>query len=107
MSTTDGGAEWAAPSKPVVGYSRGIAVMPDGRTMVRPALTFGSDSISFEGNVEGNAGCDKIVNSDGSIGYCHAQYSHGDFNGVEVSTDAGQVCQNAHETHQHDYCFCA
>jgi hypothetical protein len=75
--------------------------------MVRPALTFGSDSISFEGNVEGNAGCDKIVNSDGSIGYCHAQYSHGDFNGVEVSTDAGQVCQNAHETHQHDYCFCA
>ena len=88
LSTADG-AEWAAPSKPVVGYSRGIAVMPDGRTMVRPALTFGSDGISFKGNVEGNAGCDKIVNSDGTIGYCHAQYPHGDFNGVEVSTDAG------------------
>ena len=88
---TINGAEWAVPSKPVVGYSRGIAVMPDGRTMVRPALTFGSDGISFVGNAEGNAGCDKIVNSDGSIGYCHAQYPHGDFNGVEVSKDGGQT----------------
>ena len=52
LSTTDG-AEWAAASNPVVGYSRGIAVMPDGRTMVRPALTFGSDGISFNGDVEG------------------------------------------------------
>jgi hypothetical protein len=84
---TRNGAEWVVPSKPVVGYSRGIAVMPDGRTMVRPALTFGSDGISFVGNAEGNAGCDKVVNSDGSIGYCHAQYPHGDFNGVEVSKE--------------------
>ena len=83
LATTDG-AEWAAPSKPIVGYSRGLAVMPDGRTMVRPALTFGSDTISF-----GDAGCDKQVNKDGSIGYCHTQYSHGQFNGVEVSKDAG------------------
>ena len=90
LSTTDG-AEWAAPSTPVVGYSRGIAVMADGRTLVRPAQTFGSDGISFKGDVEGNAGCDKVVNSDGSIGYCHTQYPHGDFMGVEVSTDAGQT----------------
>ena len=81
---TKTGTQWTRPDEPVVGYSRGMAVMPDGRTMVRPALTFGSDSISF-----GPAGCDKQVNSDGSIGYCHTQYSHGRFNGVEISTDAG------------------
>ena len=83
LSTTNGSA-WAPPSQTVVGYSRGMAVMPDGRTMVRPALTFGSDTISF-----GPAGCDKQVNKDGSIGYCHTQYSHGQFNGVEISTDSG------------------
>ena len=81
---TSNGAEWTAPSKPVVGYSRGVAVMPGGLTMVRPALTFGSDTIAF-----GPVGCDKQVNKDGSVGYCHTQYSHGDFNGVEISTDGG------------------
>lgn len=109
LSTTDG-AEWAAASNPVVGYSRGIAVMPDGRTMVRPALTFGSDGISFNGDVEGNAGCDKIVNSDGSIGFCHAQYPHADFNGVEVSVDAGQTWGGVTylvSQQEHDRCIVA
>ena len=82
--TTTNGSAWSAPKRPVVGFSRGIAVMPDGTTMVRPALTFGSDSVSF-----GPAGCEKQVNKDGSVGYCHTQYSHGRFNGVEVSYDGG------------------
>ena len=86
LATTDGGAEWVRPSKAPVGYSRGLAVMPDGRTMVRPAVTFGSDSVYF-----GDAGCEKVVNGDGSIGYCHLQFPHSDFNGVEVSGDAGQT----------------
>ena len=29
------------------------------------------------------------MNKDGSVGYCHTQYSHGRFNGVEVSYDGG------------------
>ena len=84
--TTTNGSAWSAPKRPVVGFSRGIAVMPDGTTMVRPALTFGSDSVSF-----GPAGCETQVNKDGSVGYCHTQYSHGRFNGVETSYDGGRT----------------
>ena len=79
LSTTNG-AEWAAPAAPApVGFSRGMAVMADGSTMVRPALNFGTDTIEF-----GPAGCENQVNKDGSIGYCHTQYAHGDFTGVEI-----------------------
>jgi hypothetical protein len=66
---TTNGADWAPPTTLApVGYSRGIAVMAGGRTMVRPALNFGSDAIEF-----GPPGCEKNLNKDGSIGYCHTQ----------------------------------
>ena len=66
---TTNGADWAPPTTPApLGYSRGIAVMAGGRTMVRPALNFGSDAIEF-----GPPGCEKHLNKDGSIGYCHTQ----------------------------------
>ena len=84
LATTNNGADWVVPTTPAgpVGYSRGMAVMAGSRTMVRPALNFGSDAIQF-----GPAGCENHLNKDGSIGYCHTQYAHGDFTGVEISTD--------------------
>ena len=102
LSTTNG-STWEAAAQPApVGYSRGIAVMADGRTMVRPALNFGDDAMEF-----GPAGCEQQVNKDGSIGYCHTQYAHGDFTGVEVSFDGGLTWGgDTYLASQQDYIYC-
>ena len=38
LATTDGGAEWVTPSKPVVGYSRGLAVIKAACPLLRCEL---------------------------------------------------------------------
>ena len=86
LQSSNNGANWtrATAGKAPFGFSRGMASMSDGQTMVRTAMTFGSDSVAF-----GPPGCENVPGPNGTVGYCHMQYPGSGFAGIEVSHDKG------------------